>query len=276
MNKSVLSYGGSKAFKYAACLSLICLVLYLSDDPPFVSNGGTFLGYGLGSVGAILIVWLMWFGIRKRSYKSSLGTVSGWLSGHIWLGISLLLVGTLHTGFQFGWNIHTLAYFLMLIVIFSGIWGVYVYARNPALMRHLLEGKELSKHAEAIHDMDAQMESLVKKVSKENFSSVKILVDAAFEEPLTVGLFGKSKFKGLVGATAKASLQLELMASKSSDSAVRELFLVMAKREREISRIREFLRLKRMTDSWLILHVPLSFGLLASLIAHIFSVFYYW
>jgi hypothetical protein len=35
-------------------------------------------------------------------------------------------------------------------------------------------------------------------------------------------------------------------------------------------------KLKTWTDLWLLFHVPLSFALLATLTAHIVSVFFYW
>ena len=47
-------------------------------------------------------------------------------------GLSLIVIVTLHTGFQFGWNVHTLAYGLMLLVIVSGIFGIVVYAAPAA------------------------------------------------------------------------------------------------------------------------------------------------
>ena len=46
----------------------------------------------------------------------------------------LLVIATLHTGFHFGWNIHTLAYVLMCVVIASGVFGVFCYVRYPRLM----------------------------------------------------------------------------------------------------------------------------------------------
>ena len=41
-------------------------------------------------------------------------------------------MATLHAAFQVGWNVHTLAYVLMLLVIASGIYGVVNYARLPS------------------------------------------------------------------------------------------------------------------------------------------------
>src|SRR5574337_14258 len=57
-----------------------------------------------------------------------------WLSAHTYLGVALIVLATLHTGFQFGWNVHTLAYALMMVVIMSGCYGTYAYLRFPRLM----------------------------------------------------------------------------------------------------------------------------------------------
>jgi len=49
----------------------------------------------------------------------------------VYLGLALLLVVSLHAGFQFGWNIHTLCYVLMVVVIASGLLGIVLYQRLP-------------------------------------------------------------------------------------------------------------------------------------------------
>ena len=92
------------------------IAAYIWHRPPLAPNGGTSLGLALGTVAALLIVWLMLFGLRKRDYRSRLGTLRGWLSAHVYLGASLIVIGTLHTGFEFGWNVHTLADVFMLSV----------------------------------------------------------------------------------------------------------------------------------------------------------------
>jgi len=58
-------------------------------------------------------------GIRKRRYRQP----SGQDLGHVYIGTSLLVIVTLHTAFEFGWNVHTAAYALMEIVIVSGMIG---------------------------------------------------------------------------------------------------------------------------------------------------------
>ena len=78
------------------------------------------------------IILLMFLGIRKRAYASNLGTLKGWVSAHIWIGLFLVLIVPLHSGFQFGTNVHSLAYGLMLATILSGIWGTYYYLQYPS------------------------------------------------------------------------------------------------------------------------------------------------
>jgi hypothetical protein len=135
---SILEYARFRWFKAAIALSVLTAAAYLLHEPPIKPYGGTWLGYTLGTVGAILILWLMWYGVRKRRYRSTGGTVQGWLSAHIYLGTALVVVVKLHTGFELGWNVHTLAYVLMLAVVFSGIYGVVAYLRIPEAMTEIL------------------------------------------------------------------------------------------------------------------------------------------
>jgi NhaP-type Na+/H+ or K+/H+ antiporter len=70
----------------------------------------------LPSIGAVMIVWLSLLGIRKRVIGPKPFSLKGWTSAHVYLGLALIVVGTLDTGFQLGWIVHTLAWALMMIV----------------------------------------------------------------------------------------------------------------------------------------------------------------
>ena len=50
----------------------------------------------------------------------------------------------------------------------------------------------------------------------------------------------------------------------------------MARKQELVDRARRAVALKARLDLWLYIHVPLSLALLAALIAHVVSVFFYW
>ena len=134
LHESLLAYRGSRYLWWALVVCTVSIIAYARQTSGMPPNGGTGLGYALGTLGAVLVIWLMAFGIRKRAYASRAGTVQGWLSAHVYLGVSLLVVVTLHAGFQVGWNVHTLAYVLMCTVVASGVFGVFVYLRYPQFL----------------------------------------------------------------------------------------------------------------------------------------------
>ncbi len=78
------------------------VAIYVHDTPIGGRNGGTAVGYVYGSLATAGILYLMWFGIRKRSYSAKYTTLKGCLSAHVWLGIALSIIVPLHAGFHFG------------------------------------------------------------------------------------------------------------------------------------------------------------------------------
>lgn len=268
---NILTLNRLRYFKWSFVLVLLCVGLYAFDNPPLKPGGGTWLGYGLGTLGALLILWLMLFGLRKRAYGSNMGTVRGWLSAHVYLGIALAVVATLHTGFEFGWNIHTLAYALTIAVILSGFWGVIIYMRTPALMSGLLNGHTLQENGQILRDIDDQCKRLAQAFSPQ--------VQAQVASSASGHIFsaGWQRFTGRNStcATRVALAALEKH-SEADHKGMQEICTLQFRRLQQLGRIREFVRLKSWTELWLLFHVPMSFALLASLTAHIVSVFFYW
>ena len=130
------SFWRHRGFLWAKLSTVTCIAIvsaYLIDARHVRPgpSGGTAMGYTLGIIGAVLIVWLAALGIRKRVITAGHYSLKAWVSAHVYLGLSLIVIATLHTGFHFGWNVHTLAYGLMLLVIASGAVGVWAYATLP-------------------------------------------------------------------------------------------------------------------------------------------------
>lgn len=272
---TLLSYQRYRYLKASALLVLLSIAAYIAHNPAIKANGGTWLGYTLGTLGALIILLLLAFGIRKRSYQSTLGKLQGWLSAHIYLGAALVIIATLHTGFEFGWNIHTLAYALTLLVVASGFWGMYFYIRNPARMSAALRGETLEQHLLAIAEIDNHSRTL----AMNHFDHINKALLESNNAPLFENFLQQFKGKNPRCQTAVVAKLLIASTEKLSgeqaktNAAVYELQLQKLAR---LNRLRQYTRLKTWVDSWLIVHVPLSIALLAALAAHIVSVFFYW
>jgi hypothetical protein len=299
MHQSVLSYRGSRYLWWSLFICVAAIIAYIIHDPAMPPNGGTALGYTLGTMSALLIVWLMWFGIRKRRYRSSMGTVVGWLSAHVYIGLSLIIVATLHTGFQFGWNIHTLAYALMMFVIVSGIYGVFCYLHFPTLMTDNRGESSPDSLLKQIQEIDRQALSIASEINEETHERVlkSIRRTKLGGGVLSILFSGKSTNKDLAGLVQEAKIAesknkknpadttstMMFMASRiahgreDAGEMLRQLTdLLIGRKEQLLTQLRRDMQLKAIMDIWLYVHVPMSFALLAALAVHIISVFFYW
>lgn len=273
---SILEYAGFRWLKAGVALALAVSLLYLWHQPPVRPYGGTWLGYGLGTLGALLILWLLWYGVRKRSYRSTTGTVQGWLSAHVYLGTALVVVVTLHAGFQVGWNIHTLAYVLTLLVVASGFYGVVLYVRVPGEMTANLGEDTIDSLLLRIGAMDREMEGKAMSLPDALYALVKRSIA---ETRLDAGAWRLVSGRDPACPTAAALREWPALDRKLTGDAARldkDVFAVMLAKNELLARVRRQLRHKALLDLWLYVHVPLAFALVAALVAHVVAVFIYW
>jgi hypothetical protein len=290
---SFLAYDDFRFLKWAILTCVAALVLYIAVPPYGQRYGGGWAGYTLGTVGAVLILWLTWFGYRKRTYDPERkylrpdgdaalaehppedpSRLARRLSAHVYLGLALVVIATLHTGFHFGWNIHTLAYALMCVVIASGIYGVIVYSRCPRQMTENRENMTLAQMQAQIVAIDADLR---RRVMPLDDSTATIIQGSLDNTPI-----GGSMWRQVTGqypncGTARALAQLRARPSASlamSEETWRALRSKLDEKGTLVTRLRRDIRFKALMDIWLYLHVPVTFALLAALTAHIVSVFY--
>jgi hypothetical protein len=286
MHTSFLSHAKGRYFWLAVLLMVGSVVIYAIDNPTEPANGGTWLGYALGTIGALLIVWLAYLGRRKRNFAHGWGTVKGWVSAHVYLGSALLVVATLHTGFQFDWNVHTFAFVLMCLVIFSGFFGIFAYRTYPSARNELKKSQTLDDIFLQVEELDSQLVRLIADAS----SDLKTVVNSAIERTVIGGgfrdqLFGRDHSSVVVGGKVVSNKgqdqALEFLVQNLSraegqeNKSVGNIVRTFNSRKRLLGIIREDIRMHAMVQVWLLFHVPVTFALIAALIAHVFSVFVY-
>ena len=74
-------------------------------------------------------------------------------------------------------------------------------------------------------------------------------------------------------------MMVDFLSNTSNDKqaeALRRLLDVMCRRQSLATKVARDIQIAALMEIWLFVHVPLSFALLATLIAHIVSVFFYW
>ena len=297
MYGSILNYGQYRYLKLSAALVFIALLLYLSESPDEPPNGGTWQGYTLGIISAALILFLLWFGIRKRQYHYTETSLDKWTSAHVYLGISLPVVVSLHCGFQFGWNVHTLAYMLMVLAVLSGFYGLYAYLVYPEALTTNRSGVSREEMIASIAQLDETGLTLAEDLGAEAHHQVLREVEetrlgGTLWQLITTGAglpLLQWKLAGSFVASEQAALGVDALSPedflhkyvrKSESTAeihrVVELLKVLNERQSMVSRVQRDIRYHAFMKCWLLLHVPVSCALLAAVLVHVISVFFYW
>lgn len=268
-HEGFLAYAGFRWAKISGAVMLTVMVSYALIDVSPRHNGGSWYGYVLGTIGGLLIVWLTALGVRKRKMTSGAWSLKAWTSAHVYLGLALIVIGTWHTGFQLGWNVHTLAWALMMIVIVSGLFGIFVYATMPQALAANREQMTQMQMLEAIRAFDRQLHVAAQPLP----AVISAPVQASLEQDPFAGSVASrftARYPRCTTAAARAALR-----NVQVDGAARVADLLDQKAV-ALARLRGHLRIRAILEVWLYVHVPMTFALIAALSAHIISVFFYW
>lgn len=273
-SENILNYKNYRWLWISILLCLICTLLYVVDNPIGGPSGGTFLGYTLGVLSTIIILYLTWYGIRKRSYYSKLTTLKGVLASHVWLGIALIFIVPLHSGFSFGWNVHTLSYVLMLGTIISGIWGVYLFKTYPYLLYSQRGGASANQLASSLYVLNEELLSLVNRSDRELSKKFTEWV-RELDQNLSVSFF-KILFKGHVKPLDEEEMS-DLLGTlpKNEQKDAFSVIKIIDRKRQIIKQLQEESFAQNLIRGWLYIHLPVSIGLIVALMIHILSVFYY-
>ena len=273
--QSFLSYARFRWLKRSLALVAACLAVYAFAPQPGGRSGKTDVGYGLGILCALLMAWLLWFGVRKRRYGTGGAPLRGWLSAHVYLGTTLLLLVPLHSAFEFGWNVHTLAYAVTSAVVLSGLFGVGLYAAVPTPMTGNRPGQKLAALLQQIAEIDVQCRTLGRELPDAYARGIQVAI-----EETRIGGGVRSQ---LAGADPHCGTSRGLVMIRAVDGhlepkqrdAVSQLVEILVRKQALLGRVRRDGRYKALLDLWLVLHVPLAIASVLLVAVHVFVVLYY-
>ena len=275
-HQSFLVYRRFLHLKLAAGLVAVAVLVYLLDDPMGGPSGSTWLGYTLGTIAALIIVWLTWFGWRKRSYGAARFPLASWLSAHVYFGLSLIVLATLHCGFQFGYNVHTLSYALMVVVIASGVFGIFAYTRYPRLITINRMGATQTQMLGQIASIDGEIRQAILDMDD---AVVRLVAPAIERDDIGGSVWRQLSARYRDCRTARAMQRVDAYARglrSYEQPEVRAILVLLTRKVELLQQVRRDIQFKALMDVWLYVHVPVTFALLAALAAHILAVFFYW
>lgn len=255
------------------CAALVVLlgVIYWRDQPVGGKNGGTRLGFIYGGISTAGMLFLMYYGIRKRyAYRSGSGTLKGWLGLHVWVGLALCIVVPMHSGFKLELNLHAASYLLMVLTVLSGLWGAYAYLRYPPELTGRREGITIRGSVAQMKALSGELSVLAKNKSQE-FLAAQARLDVPIEPTFGMLLFArpiptfsKKAISDILGLLPQAEYQAGL---KMTEIASRRIAIA--------NRLIGEASVAAQMRIWLFLHVPLSVACFVAMLAHIFWVLFY-
>jgi hypothetical protein len=290
IHQGILRYRGGRYLWWAIALILGSTLLYATHGAGTQPSGDTWQGYVLGTVAGALVFWLAFLGVRKRQYSSTVGTVEGWTSAHVYLGSALLVVATLHSAAQVGWNVHTLSYILLWLVVLSGILGIQSYVMLPRLLsRNRESGARAQMFAELV-ELDRHARALTARCTP----AVAAAIAGGVERTVIGGgvftqLFGRDHSSFVAGEPGVPTSNFDQQplvdyvaariprVEKTAEAAtLHEAVVVLCRRQAVLRRIRRDIKLQAWLNIWLYVHVPLTVALLVALVIHVLTTFVYW
>lgn len=224
------------------------------------------VGHLYGIIGtAMMLVGVAGYSLRRRvGWMTGAGRLSNWLQVHIFLCTLGPFLVVLHTTLKLG-GIVSIAFWSMTIVVLSGFFGRYVYARIP----HGVEGnvRDLADLAEESRALEARLRA-----------------DAALPEEGLADLLAVPRTPDPRGALHALALSFtgglsdrlhqrrarRLLERRNVPRTHQREVLDLIRRRRRLLRAGTLSRsFRRMFGSWHLLHLPLAILLAIVTVLHI-------
>lgn len=246
--------------------------LYAQREYP---HGGSHWGLIYGSVGLFLCFLLAFFGIRKRWYRSTFGTVEQWMQSHIYLGILVLVILIFHTGGRFHDRVAVATLILVAIVVASGVLGAILYVTVPRLLTEVESNLTVAEISDQLNQLGKQMARIASGRSAP-FQRIYEQLIREFAPGWLAGwrlLF--ARMRKVKSPIAGDWTNLLSLVQKDEQEELRQMLVASRQRKELLIRLIYQQRYKNILEFWLYIHIPFTILLLLFAILHVAAVFYY-
>ena len=229
------------------------------------------IGRRLGMVGGVLFLFIYLYPLRKHwRWLGKIGKTKNWLDYHILMGLSAPALITFHSSFKMK-GVAGLSYWIMMLVVASGVVGRYLYGRIPhrldAAEMSLDEMRQLSEQLAAqLHDSRVltprQLEPLMRLPTAEQVQSMPALWALAvllwldLKRPFLL-LRLRRETGGLLVRNAELNRVLEIVRKQTA----------LSKNVVFLAKVRQLFNL------WHVVHRPFSYSFAVLAVMHVLVAF---
>jgi hypothetical protein len=269
----------------AGVIAALILGWHVRDEDYLTPDEG--LGYQLGIYGSTAMLALTFYSIRKRIKGARwLGSIPLWFRIHMILGVVGPVLIIFHGNFRLGALNSNVALFTMLTVASSGFVGRYLYGKvHIGVYGRRAEAKEILAEAEDLKQFLGEEMHAVEYVVQELNEFSRQTASSGPSGPLS------SLWLGGVLAIRTRTLRTRVLAEAlrliRSESKVRgwswwqrrkRILRVSAVVDQYCRTVRKAAGLQfyeRLFALWHVLHLPLFFLMVVSLVIHVWAVHQY-
>ena len=267
-------------------LAVVVYIPYaLGSTPP---SGGSILGLVYGIVGFGFMAFVTLLSLRKKFPIWRIGRTQSWMRGHLWLGALSLPLILLHAGFLFGHGLTSILMWLFVVVYVSGVFGAYLQHTMPRRIMHdvpmetiydqIVHVREqlLDEADTVVADACGSLQVEV-PVAASGAVALASVMRVAADDTAPLREFYVREMRAFVQAPSRSHPLANETTAAGRFSRLRALVQpalagALTDLENICEEERQLLRQEKMhglLHSWLVIHVPLSFALMALAVVHI-------
>jgi hypothetical protein len=163
-----------------------------------------------------------------------------------------------------------------MFVIVSGIFGVSAYNVLPERMSFNRDSATENDMLTNLRKIDEQLHEAAQPLDHTYAALVQESLD---QNSFGGGLWGRlrNSYPHCRTREVHQAIRAEISQRPNmGDDPLEKVSVLLERKVATLARTRRHLQLKALLEFWLYIHVPMTFALIAALIAHVISVFFYW